>query len=335
MKRALELAQKAKGHTYPNPLVGSVIVHNGKIIGEGYHKKAGEPHAEINAINSVSNQELLRESTIYVTLEPCSHFGKTPPCALKIIDKGFKEVVVGTLDVHEKVNGKGVQLLREAGISILTGVLEAECQELNRRFFKYHQKKRPYIILKWAQSADGFLDKAFQPYQISNPLVSQLVHQMRAEEHAILVGTQTAINDNPSLTVRKVSGINPVRILIDSELKVPSSSHIFNEEASTIVINSLKEGDFGQVRFRRADRSSFFPSLMEILFKEQIQSVIIEGGRHTLQKFIDESLWDEAVVIKNSELKVESGTSAPDFTFKPKEIKSVGNNIIEFYRNDI
>lgn len=192
IKRCIELAKKAEGKTYPNPLVGSIIVHNGKIIGEGYHEKEGENHAEINAINSVENIHLLKDSTIYVTLEPCSHFGKTPPCANKIVEIGFKKVVIGTLDSHKKVNGKGKELLENAGIEVVSGVLEEDCKDLNKRFFTFHQKKRPFIILKWAESADGFLDKDFKPTQIGNPLTKQFVHTLRSEEHAILVGTNTA-----------------------------------------------------------------------------------------------------------------------------------------------
>jgi diaminohydroxyphosphoribosylaminopyrimidine deaminase/5-amino-6-(5-phosphoribosylamino)uracil reductase len=202
INRCIELAKKALGNTYPNPLVGSVIVYNNKIIGEGFHQKAGEPHAEINAINSVKDVTLLKESTIYVSLEPCSHFGKTPPCANKIVETGFKKVVIGTLDSNEKVNGKGKKILEDAGIEVVSGVLEKECQDLNKRFFTYHQKQRPFVILKWAQSQDGFLDKDFKPTQIGNPLTKQFVHQLRSQEHAILVGTNTAITDNPSLTSR-------------------------------------------------------------------------------------------------------------------------------------
>lgn len=241
IKRCIELAKKAAGNTYPNPLVGSVIVHKGKIIGEGYHKKAGEPHAEINAINSVKDSSVLPESTIYVSLEPCAHFGKTPPCALKLREIGFKSVVIGTLDSHEKVNGKGKQILEDAGIKVVSGVLEKECKDLNKRFFTFHKKKRPYIILKWAQSADGFMDKNFQPYPVSNDIANQFTHHLRADEHAILVGTQTALRDNPSLTVRNVSGKNPVRILIDFDLKVPSDFNIYNREAETLIFNSKKE----------------------------------------------------------------------------------------------
>ena len=209
IRRCIELARKALGNTYPNPLVGSVIVHHGKIIGEGFHEKAGQNHAEINAINSVKNKELLKESTIYVSLEPCSHFGKTPPCANKIVEIGFKKVVIGTLDSHEKVNGKGKQLLEHAGIEVVSGVLEKDCQALNKRFFTYHQKKRPFIILKWAESADGFMDRDFKPTPIGNALTKQFVHQLRNEEHAIMVGTNTALTDNPSLTTREIAGRNP------------------------------------------------------------------------------------------------------------------------------
>ena len=209
MKRCIELARKALGNTYPNPLVGSIIVHNSLIIGEGFHQKSGENHAEINAINSVEKKDLLKESTIYVSLEPCSHFGKTPPCANKIIETGFKKVVIGTLDSHEKVNGKGKKLIEEAGIEVVSGVLEKECQELNKRFFTFHRKKRPFIILKWAESGDGFLDQDFKPTQIGNSLTKQFVHQLRSKEHAILVGTNTALTDNPALTTREITGRNP------------------------------------------------------------------------------------------------------------------------------
>jgi diaminohydroxyphosphoribosylaminopyrimidine deaminase/5-amino-6-(5-phosphoribosylamino)uracil reductase len=229
MNRCIELAKKARGNTYPNPLVGSVIVHNGVVIGEGYHKKAGEPHAEINAINSVKNKDLLQESTIFVSLEPCSHFGKTPPCANKIVECGIPNVVIGSLDPHEKVNGNGKRILENAGVNVVSGVLEKECKILNKRFFIFQKNKRPFILLKWAQSADGFIDKDFQPVQISNALSSQFVHQLIAEEHAIFVGTQTALRDNPRISTRNVFGRNPIRILIDKELKVPGSFNIYNK----------------------------------------------------------------------------------------------------------
>ncbi|WP_114820911.1 bifunctional diaminohydroxyphosphoribosylaminopyrimidine deaminase/5-amino-6-(5-phosphoribosylamino)uracil reductase RibD [Chryseobacterium sp. KLBC 52] len=332
IKRCIELAQKALGNTYPNPLVGSVIVHNGEIIGEGYHHKAGENHAEINAINSVKNKELIPESTIYVSLEPCAHYGKTPPCALKIKELGFKKVVIGAMDSHDKVNGKGKKIIQDAGIEAVSGILEKECIELNKRFFTYHEKKRPYIILKWAESGDGFLDRDFKPTAISNSLVNQFVHQLRADEHAILVGTQTALNDNPSLTVRNAEGVNPVRILIDFDLKVPAAFNIYNNEARTLVLNSVKEGSEGHIQFIKINKADFLAELVEVLYKEQIQSVIIEGGRFTLQEFINADLWDETIVIKNENLILENGTKAPDFGKIPSTIENFRDNTISFFK---
>ncbi len=331
IKRCIELAQKALGKTYPNPLVGSVIVHEGKIIGEGYHHKAGENHAEINAINSVEDKSLIPESTIYVSLEPCAHYGKTPPCALKIKELGFKKVVIGAMDSHDKVNGKGKKIIQDAGIEAISGVLEKECIELNKRFFTYHEKKRPYIILKWAESGDGFLDKDFQPTAISNSLVNQFVHQLRADEHAILVGTQTALNDNPGLTVRNTEGTNPVRILIDFDLKVPGDFNIYNKEAKTLIFNSVKEESQDNIQFIKTGKENFLPNLMHVLYKEQIQSIIIEGGRFTLQEFINANLWDEAIIIKNENLKLENGTRAPQFDCKPGQVLNFRDNVIEKY----
>ncbi|AKK73167.1 riboflavin biosynthesis protein RibD [Chryseobacterium sp. P1-3] len=331
IKRCIGLARKALGRTYPNPLVGSVIVHNGKIIGEGYHHKAGENHAEINAINSVENKDLIPESTIYVSLEPCAHYGKTPPCALKIKELGFKKVVIGAMDSHDKVNGKGKKIIQDAGIEVISGILEQECIELNKRFFTYHEQKRPYIILKWAESGDGYLDKDFKPTSISNTLVNQWVHQLRADEHAILVGTQTALNDNPSLTVRNVEGENPVRILIDFDLKVPENFNIYNKEAKTLVLNSTKEESKDNIRFIKIRKENFLPDLMNALYKEQIQSVIIEGGRFTLQQFIDAGLWDEAIVIKNENLRLKNGTKAPQFNHTANKIENYRDNSVSFY----
>ena len=329
----MDLAQKALGKTYPNPLVGCVIVHNDVIIGEGFHEQSGGPHAEINAINSVKTPELLKESTIYVSLEPCAHFGKTPPCANKIVEIGFKKVVIGTLDSHDKVNGKGKRIIEEAGIEVISGVLEKECKELNKRFFTFHQKKRPFIILKWAESGDGFLDKDFQPTQIGNPLTKQFVHQLRSQEHAILVGTKTALTDNPSLTTREIVGRNPVRILIDFDLKVPADFNMFNNAAETIVFNSTKETVRGNITFIKIEQENFLENFMQKLFEHQIQSVIIEGGGFTLQQFIDQNLWDEAIIIKNDNLYILSGTVAPQFNFEKFESKQFRDNSIQFYKN--
>ena len=333
MKRCIELARKALGNTYPNPLVGSIIVHNSLIIGEGFHQKSGENHAEINAINSVEKKDLLKESTIYVSLEPCSHFGKTPPCANKIIETGFKKVVIGTLDSHEKVNGKGKKLIEEAGIEVVSGVLEKECQELNKRFFTFHRKKRPFIILKWAESGDGFLDQDFKPTQIGNSLTKQFVHQLRSEEHAILVGTNTALTDNPALTTREITGRNPVRILIDFELKVPLNFNIYNNEAPTLIFNAIKDSEEKNIRFIKIEKENFVENLMTKLYENQIQSVIVEGGSFTLQQFIDAGIWDAAIIIKNKNLKLSNGTKAPEFHHENFETKIFRDNIIEFHKN--
>ncbi len=335
IKRCIELAEKALGKTYPNPLVGSVIVYNDRIIGEGFHKKAGEPHAEINAINSIKDEDkhLIPESTIYVSLEPCAHFGKTPPCALKIKELGFKKVVIGAMDSHDKVNGKGKKIISDAGIEVVSSVLEGECRQLNKRFFTYHEKKRPFIILKWAQSADGFMDKDFKPIQISNSLSKQFVHQMRSEEHAILVGKNTALHDNPSLTVREVEGRNPIRILIDFNLEVSQDSNIYNDEAETIIFNSIKNFEDKNLKFIKIERQNSLNQILEKLYELQIQSVIIEGGRFTLQEFINQNLWDEALIFKNPNLNLENGTKAPEFNFNPKKKENLRDTEVLFFSN--
>lgn len=333
IRRCIELAQKAIGNTYPNPLVGSVIVHNDKIIGEGYHHKAGESHAEINAINSVEEKSLIPESTIYVSLEPCAHFGKTPPCALKIVGLGFKKVVIGAMDSHDKVNGKGKKIIQDAGIEVVSGVLEKECIELNKRFFTYHEKRRPFIILKWAESGDRFMDKDFKPTQISNALTKQFVHQLRSNEHSILIGTMTALRDNPSLTTREIVGRNPIRILIDIDLKVPKYFNVYSNEAETLVFNSVKEGDEGNIKFIKTSRENFIENMLKTLYELQIQSIIVEGGSLVLQQFIDAGLWDETIIIKNKNLVLENGTKAPRFSKTPIDTRDFRDNVIEFYKN--
>lgn len=333
MRRCIQLALQAKGSTFPNPVVGSVIVHHGKIIGEGFHHTAGGPHAEINAICSVENPQVLKDSTIYVSLEPCAHFGRTPPCANKIVEIGFKKVVIGTLDIHEKVDGRGKKIIEDAGIEVISGILEKECRELNKRFFTYHRKKRPYIILKWAQSSDGLLDKDHRPYQIGNSLTRQFVHELRREEHAILVGTRTARNDNPALTTREVKGRNPVRILIDLVLKIPKNFKIYNNEAPTIIFNSIRNGNYKNTKYVKISRENFLEVLLQKLYEEQIQSVVVEGGSFTLQQFIHSDLWDEAIIIKNPQLRLASGTQAPILNFKPYKTQNFRNNSIEFYKN--
>ncbi|CAM3471749.1 bifunctional diaminohydroxyphosphoribosylaminopyrimidine deaminase/5-amino-6-(5-phosphoribosylamino)uracil reductase RibD [Flavobacterium chungbukense] len=318
IKRCIELAQNGLGTTYPNPMVGSVIVYEGKIIGEGWHKKAGEPHAEVNAIRSVKDKSLLKKATIYVSLEPCSHFGKTPPCCDLIIANEIPNVVVGTVDPNEKVAGKGILKLIEAGANVTVGVLEKECNELNKRFFTFHQKKRPYIILKWAESQDGFLSpekdlgQDRKPIWITNPYSRQLVHKWRTEEQAILVGTQTVADDNPKLNARDWNGNNPVRIIIDRNNRIDKNSFIFDDSVKTIVFsNEDLKSSTENTSFEIIDFSkNILPQILDVLYKNQIQSIIIEGGRQTLQSFIDENLWDEARIF-NGKISFQSGTKAP------------------------
>ncbi len=335
MQRCINLAKKAIGYTYPNPLVGSVIVYNDRIIGEGFHKKAGEAHAEINAINSVKPEDVkfLPESTIYVSLEPCSHFGKTPPCALKLKEIGFKKVIIGAMDFNEQVNGKGKKILEDAGIEVTTGILKQEAEELNKRFFTFHQKKRPYIILKWAESADQFMDKDYQPTQISNSLCKQYVHQLRSEEQAILVGKNTALTDNPSLTVREITGENPIRVLIDFNLEVPESFNIFNKEAETLVFNQIKDGIQNNVHFIKIEKEKALNQILEKLHQHSIQSIIIEGGSFTLNQFIAANLWDEALILRNQNLTLKNGTKAPKFDFPVSEEFILRDNTVSIYNN--
>ena len=321
MSRCIQLAKNGQGTTYPNPLVGCVIVHNDKIIGEGWHYKAGQPHAEVNAIASVdSNSDLLKEATIYVSLEPCSHFGKTPPCSDLIISKGFKKVVIGSTDPNPKVAGRGIKKLQDAGCEVISGVLEQECNELNKRFFTFHSKKRPYIFLKWAQTADGFVAPLKEtrtetkPVWITNNFSRQLVHRMRGEEMAILVGTKTVMDDNPSLTVRDWTGNNPIRLVIDKELKIPSHSFILDGSVKTYVftseniVESKSETQYIQIDFSK----EIVSQICDALYEKGVQSLIVEGGPKTLQTFIDVNLWDEAFVFSGPN-NFGDGISAPTF----------------------
>ncbi len=288
-------------------MVGCVIVHNGLIIGEGWHQKAGEPHAEVNAIRSVKDQTLLKESTIYVSLEPCSHFGKTPPCCDLIIAKDIPNIVVGTVDPFAKVAGEGIRRLKKAGKNVTLGVLQQECAELNKRFFSFHNKNRPYIILKWAETTDGFIAPESklkqQPVWITNAFSRQMVHRWRSEEQAILIGTQTAIDDNPSLTTREWAGKNPLRIVVDSHGRIPKENHIFDNQAKTMVLSAA------EINFEE----NIPAQIAEYLFKNHIQSVMIEGGRQTIQTFIDSGMWDEARIFKGNKT-FEKGLRSPVIT---------------------
>ena len=315
MHRCLELAVKGLGNVAPNPMVGCVIVYNGAIIGEGYHQKYGEAHAEVNAIASVTDKNLLKESMVYVSLEPCSHHGKTPPCSDLLIAHKVKRVVIGCLDTNPLVAGKGIEKLRNAGIEVITGVLENEARELNKRFFTYHEKKRPYIILKWAQTKDGFISK-IPPFTkeenwITNGESKKLVHTWRAQEQAILIGTTTALLDNPALTVRLTGGKNPIRILIDKDLKVPIASAIFSNEAETIVVTEKNQSSKNNIIYHQIDfTKDITTQILDFLYDKKITSLIIEGGAHTLQSFIDKGLWDEArIFIGNKYFK--TGIKAP------------------------
>lgn len=318
IKRCIELAKNGLGTTYPNPMVGSVIVYEGKIIGEGWHKKAGGPHAEVNAVNSVKDKSLLKKATIYVSLEPCSHFGKTPPCCDLIIANEIPNVIVGTVDPNEKVAGNGIKKLIAAGANVVVGVLEKECNELNKRFFTFHQKKRPYIILKWAESQDGFLapekeiNQERKPVWITNIYSRQLVHKWRSEEQAILVGTQTVIDDNPKLNVRDWSGNNPVRVVLDQNNRITKDSFVFDDSVKTIVFTkSPITNNYTNTLFEVLDfDQNIVPQILTVLYHNQIQSIIIEGGLQTLQSFIDEDVWDEARIFVGN-TSFGKGTKAP------------------------
>ena len=339
IKRCIELAKNGLGATYPNPLVGSVIVHRDSIIGEGWHQKAGAPHAEVNAVNSVKDESLLKKSTIYVSLEPCSHYGKTPPCSDLIIAKGIKKVVIGTVDPFAEVAGRGIKKLMEAGCEVQVGVLEKECQDLNKRFFTFHQKKRPYIILKWAQTTDGFIAPKIQekrePVWITNQYSKQLVHKWRSEEQAILLGTNTAIADNPKLNTRLWKGENPVRVVIDKDLKIPQESALFDGTIKTIVLTeNVKSSGSNNLVFEKVNFQQNLPlQICEILYRHNLQSVIIEGGAKTLQTFIDNNLWDEARVFTGIS-EFHKGVKAPEFSGKMFSKTTLERDTLKFYKND-
>lgn len=340
MQRCLQIAQNAIEISRPNPAVGAVIVHGNKIIGEGFTSVYGENHAEVNAINSVKNVSVLKESTIYVTLEPCSHFGKTPPCADLIVKHQFKKVVIGCIDSNSLVSGKGIERLKNAGVEVIVGVLENECREHHKRFFTVQEKKRPYIILKWAQTHDGFIapkTKNFQkPVWISNPYSRQLVHKFRAEEHAILVGTKTVLDDNPRLNLRDWFGNHPVRIVLDKDLKIPQNLAVYDQSVKTIIITDVNKicTSTENIFFEGIDfKQKIAFQICAILQKHQIQSIIIEGGTKTIQTFIDENLWDEARVFE-SDFVFENGIKAPILIGKMISAIDIKNDSLKIYTND-
>jgi diaminohydroxyphosphoribosylaminopyrimidine deaminase/5-amino-6-(5-phosphoribosylamino)uracil reductase len=336
MSRCIELAKLAAGHVAPNPMVGAVLVYEDKIIGEGYHKKYGEPHAEVNCINSVlaENKALIEKSTIYVSLEPCSHYGKTPPCVDLIIKNKIKKIVIGCKDIYKEVAGKGIEKLKNAGAEVILDVLENECKDLNKRFFTFHQKNCPYIILKWAQSANEKIGSlSGERILISNDYSNRLVHKWRSEEAAILAGTNTALKDNPSLTTRLWEGKNPVRIVIDKENNLPSTLEVFNHEANTIIFNLYKDSFENNLQFIKLEDSDLLEQILHSLFELNIQSVLVEGGSKTLQSFIDAGLWDEARVITNEEMMIENGLAAPElYGAVLKNQERYFSDLISYYR---
>lgn len=315
MRRCIQLAQNALCNAAPNPMVGAVIVCDGKIIGEGYHIRCGEAHAEVNAIRSVKNQSLLHRSTIYVSLEPCSHYGKTPPCADLIIEKQIPRIVIGCQDPFAKVSGRGIQKLRDADREVVVGVLEKECRNLIRRFITFHALGRPYITLKWAESADGYIDvcrESGSPAILSNSLTSMLVHKKRAEHSAIMVGTNTARLDNPSLTVRNWYGPSPVRIVLDRKQMLPHSLHLFDGSIPTLVFTEKTHCSQFNIEYIPIDyQQDALPQIMENLYIRGLQSLLVEGGSTLLQTFINAGLWDE-IFIEKAPWNLHSGIKAPE-----------------------
>lgn len=337
MMRCIQLSKNGLGTTYPNPLVGSVLVHNNTIIGEGWHYQAGQPHAEVNAIQSIKNTALFSEATIYVSLEPCSHFGKTPPCADLIIQKGIKKVVIGTTDPNPKVAGKGIKKLMEAGCDVVVGVLERECNELNKRFFTFQQKKRPYIILKWAQTADAFIAPQTRneqkPVWITNEFSRQLAHKLRAEEQAILIGTNTVREDNPTLTTRDWFGNNPVRLILDRKNSLDKSLSVYNKDAATLILTEKPAEAFETTSFESlVFDKNLASNICEVLYQKNIQSLIVEGGAQTLQTFIDSSLWDEVLVYEGKSTFTE-GVKAPVFNGTLRNQTNIASDVLFHYKN--
>ena len=339
MKRCIELARLGAGSVSPNPMVGCIIICRGKIIGEGFHQKYGEAHAEVNAVNSVANPELLKESTLYVTLEPCAHHGLTPPCSDLIVQKQIPRVVIGAIDPFSEVAGKGIEKLRKAGIEVELGILEKECRELNKRFFTFHKKKRPYIILKWAQTLDGFIDiertreEFGEPIWITGDLALRLVHKIRSEEDAILVGTSTAEKDNPSLSVRHWTGRNPVRAVIDKNLRLSENLNLFDGTQKTLVFNSVKNTENETAEWIQLEfTTDIIPQILSALYSRKILSVIVEGGKKLLESFILSGNWDEAHVFIGNNF-FYTGIKAPQIKGYLKFNEMLGNDWLKVLKN--
>lgn len=338
MRRCFQLALLGSGHVAPNPMVGAVLVHDNTVIGEGYHRKYGEAHAEVNCINSVASgsQPLVKESTLYVSLEPCAHFGKTPPCADLIIKHGIKNVVIGCTDPFEKVNGSGIAKLIAAGINVVPAALEAEALQLNKRFFTFHRKQRPYIILKWAQSNNYKIARDGGRTYITNGYTNILVHKWRSEEGAIMVGTNTALQDNPSLTTRLWQGNDPLRIIIDKHLQLPASALVLEDDLPVIILNTVKQEEKGNKLFyKTGEEENLLAVTLNLLHQRKITSLIVEGGAVLLQSFIDAGLWDEARVITNKLMYIDEGPAAPSLRGTHLfETIDIGSDHVQFFTND-
>ena len=340
MNRCLQLARLGAGHVAPNPMVGAVLVHGDMIIGEGYHQRFGEAHAEVNCFNSVSpeNQSLINKSTLYVSLEPCAHYGKTPPCADLIIQYRVPHVVIGCSDSFAEVSGKGMAKLRDAGIEVTENILKEEALELNKRFFTFHASKRPWILLKWAQTSDGYIaGENFEQLTISNAYTNRFTHQLRDTQTAVMVGFRTAWHDNPSLTSRYGYKNHPVRIVLDTLLKLPASGAVFADTAPVIVLNRLQEKQAAHIHYAKVpEGGDTLHFLMELLYKKKLSSLLVEGGSFLLQSFIDAGLWDEALVITNQSFLQKNGIKAP-FLHHERLIQqlSIETDLLCTYKNSI
>ncbi len=338
MQRCIDLAQKGMGAVTPNPMVGALLVYENRIIGEGWHQQFGGPHAEVHCIQSVANEDkqFIPQSTLYVSLEPCNHFGKTPPCSDLIIQSQIKKVVIACKDPFEKVNGSGIKKLEDNKVEVITGILEKEAIQLNKRFFIFHQQQMPYVILKWAESADGIIAKPQgKPVKISNHITDKLVHKWRSEEAAIIVGTNTVLNDNPSLTTRNWQGKNPLRIYIDKRLRIDAKYKILDYSTDTLILNLEKNEKVGVNEFVMIhEETRLVEQLLQLLNKKGIQSLIVEGGTNLLQSFIESNCWHEARVIKNTELILQEGISSPTLKNKIRfKQESIRKDEINYYLN--
>ena len=333
IEKCISLARKGILNVSPNPMVGCVIVNDGEIVGEGYHKEYGKNHAEVNAINSVKDKSVLKNSILYVNLEPCCHHGKTPPCTDLIIKYNIPKVVIGCIDTFSKVSGQGIKKLKNNSVEVIYGVLEKDCIELNKRFFCYHINKRPYIILKWAKSKDNFVapNNQEKPFWMTSDESKKLVHSWRAEEDAILVGRKTVVSDNPSLTVRMCEGKNPIRIVIDKELSLNEKSNVFDDQAETIVFNNIKTAIIDKITYLKADFNNLNQDILKQLYNRDILSLIIEGGAFTINSFIENGLYDEIRVFTTNKV-LENGIKSPNIPeIKISEKITINNDKLEIY----